>query len=506
MTKTNATALLILLTLCLVPTPAQADDGPAKTYPPLPQNVVARVSGRDMTFDGLCTAAAQQKVHELTNAGSAEASTLRQLMEEYIVQQEAQRLGVDVTSAIIDQRFDENDRRLRERSGGTKNLRQVMREQGMAMDEMRLLLAHQLRQEAIARHPENLGDTLPENEAERLSQLKVVLDKVVRRTEKKYYVATGFDKTPAVNGGNNKLIASVRVHPSMPEKFIDKRAFGRALVLRLSTGAVRGILDRECKTGLMAAAGVGLTDAQFDEEIALKTRIWEVERMLASQAAFSEVTYPMYIEAHFGIKIEQMKRQRYYRGFFGLLRRFRGDVTEKDIREEYEKGKESTWGPYILVSAISVEFRQEKARFAQRSLRHKKQAVKIVHDLTRQLAAGVPFTDLVRTVNAEIKRRRDPSMRAGQRRLRSTDADFQLYKEALVMKDGQISRPIETLAHMHLLKRERAYPAPTYDQIRPVLRELLARKLARNWLEDQIKEPEYVRIRWPLPQRGGETK
>ena len=87
------------------------------------------------------------------------------------------------------------------------------------------------------------------------------LEKVVRRTEKSYYVRSAFDKRPAQ--GQPGWIASVRVHPSMQPKVIDKKAFGKALVLRLGTGEVRGILDRECKTGLMAAAGMVLTTLAY---------------------------------------------------------------------------------------------------------------------------------------------------------------------------------------------------------------------------------------------------
>lgn len=498
MTKSTISTLLILLCVVLIAPPAPAKDAP------LPDGVVARVTGRDLTFDGLCRAAAQQKVHELMNRGSTVASTLRQLMEEYIVTQEAQRLGVDVSKAKVDARFKQYDTELRRRSGGNMTIQEMMRREGMSIEEMRTLLAHQLRQEAVARHPENLGDTLPKNESERLAQLKVVLEKIVSRTVKKIYVRNTFGWGIAKDGQPD-WIASVQVHSSMQPKVIDRAAFGRALVLRLSTGEVRGILDRECKTGLMAASGVSLTDPQFDEEIALATRLWLIERELASQAAFKDVSYEMFVEASFGIKVEEMKRQRYYRGYFGLLRRMRATITDAEVKKEWERGKDSTWGKYVLVNAISIEFKQENAKFVRRSVRHKKQAVKMANDITRKLAAGVSFDQMVRQITERNKdpRTRDNTLRGGERRVRSADADFLLYKEALVMKDGQVSRPVETLSHIHVIKRIREYSAPTYQQVAPLIREQLARKAARNWLEEQIKDPKYVRVRWPLPQRGG---
>ncbi|MCP5089474.1 MAG: hypothetical protein GY949_00975 [Gammaproteobacteria bacterium] len=173
---------------------------------------------------------------------------------------------------------------------------------------------YQLRQVSIAKHPSNLGDTLPKNDRERLSQLRVVLDKIIKRTVKDYYVRSAFQKVPSK--GEASWVASVQVHPSLPKDVITMQQFGRQLVLRLGGGEVRAVLDRECKTGLMASAGVTLTDDEWDQEVAYARKIWDIERKLSSQEAFSTVTYDNFIEAKHGLKLEEMKSKRYYRGHF----------------------------------------------------------------------------------------------------------------------------------------------------------------------------------------------
>lgn len=496
MTNSTWIPFALLLLIACVPSTAWSEDA----LPPLPDDVVARVAGRDLTFDGLCKTAAQQKLHELMNPGSTVATVLRQLMEERIVEQEAKRLGLRVTEQDVTRHLQTIDRQVRERSGGNTTIRDLMRQKGLSMSEMRGNIAHQLRQVAIAKHPSNLGDTLPKNDRERLSQLKVVLDKIVTRTTKHYYVPTAFQNQPtAADAGQTEWIASVQVHPSVPKSVITKQEFGRELVIRLSGSEVREILDRECKTGLMASAGVSLKDEEFDQELAYARKIWDIERKLSSQEAFSTVTYDNFIEAKHGIKPEEMKTKRYYRGHFGLLRRFRATVTEEQIRKEWEAGKETTWGAFILVTDIQIEFKQDNERFARKSVRHKKKAVKLAREVGRQLAAGVQLDQIVRNINSQ----KDPTFIARKRRLRPTDADFLLYKRAFVMKDGDLSSPIETISHMHVLKRDRLYPAPSYEEVRPLVKEWIARREARKWIEEQVLDPKYVRIRWPLPQRGG---
>ena len=496
MTKSIWSPAVLLLLLAFVPSTAWSNDD----LPPLPEDVVARVVGRDLTFDGLCKTAAQQKQHELMNPGSTVASALRQVMEERIIQQEAQRLGLSVTEQDVTNHLKTIDKQVRERSGGNTTIRDVMRQKNVTMNEMRNSIAHQLRLTAVAKHPSNLGDSMPKNDRERLSQLKVVLDKIVSRTTKHYYVATAFQKKPtAMDAGAKNWIASVQVHPSVPKSVITRAQFGRELVMRLSGSEVRAILDRECKTGLMASAGVSLKDEEFDAEVAYARKIWDIERKLSSQEAFSTVTYDNFIEAKHGLTPDEMKSKRYYRGHFGLLRRFRATVTEEQIRKEWEEGKETTWGPFILVTDVQIEFKQDNERFARKSVRHKKQAVKLAREVGRQLAAGMGLDQIVRGINSK----KDPTFIARKRRLRPTDADFLLYKRAFVMKDGDLSSPIETISHMHVLKRERFYEAPTYAEVRPLVKEWIARREARKWIEEQVLDPKYVRIRWPLPQRGG---
>ena len=75
----------------------------------------------------------------------------------------------------------------------------------------------------------------------------------------------------------------------------------------------------------------------------------------------------------------------------------------------------------------------------------------------------------------------------------------QCLEQARILKDGQTTRPFETLAEVHILRREAAVPAPTYDDVKGMIREGMAFKRAREWIQYQLKDERVVKIRWPLP-------
>jgi len=79
-------------------------------------------------------------------------------------------------------------------------------------------------------------------------------------------------------------VATVQVPGPAASAPVTKQELGRAFVLELSSGVVRGMIDRECKTALMISPQWNLTDRDFDLEVEHQRRIWNVERTLAMDA------------------------------------------------------------------------------------------------------------------------------------------------------------------------------------------------------------------------------
>jgi parvulin-like peptidyl-prolyl isomerase len=75
------------------------------------------------------------------------------------------------------------------------------------------------------------------------------------------------------------------------------------------------------------------------------------------------------------------------------------------------------------------------------------------------------------------------------------------YEQAERLHDGEVSAPFETLSEVHVVKRVAQHAARTLPEVAAHVRELLARRRAREWIEKKIEDPDWVRIRWPLPER-----
>ena len=109
-----------------------------------------------------------------------EGGLLRQAWEEYVVAQEAARLGVSVTDAQLEERYQELDTHVREGSQGTRSVVDViLQDMKTSIPEFKEGLRHTMLKERVATHPEHLG-TLPENDNVRLAQMQVVIARLLR--------------------------------------------------------------------------------------------------------------------------------------------------------------------------------------------------------------------------------------------------------------------------------------------------------------------------------------
>ena len=100
-----------------------------------------------------------------------------------------------------------------------------------------------------------------------------------------------------------------------------------------------------------------------------------------------------------------------------------------------------------------------------------------------------------------MNQRRQAWIQAKRVRIFDTDRDITVREQAGRLRDGDVSSPFDTLAEVHVMKRVGLRPARTLDEVRPHVKETLARRKARVWIEEKLKDAAWVRIRWPLPER-----
>jgi hypothetical protein len=487
--------LPLLLVFLAYPERAGADDTP------LPENAVARVAGRNLTYDGFYQAAAQQKLPHLRDGRSGAMTIYRLMIEAEVVAQVCQRLGIVVTEQDITDLYEEHDKAVRDKSRGTQTLADLMRRNKKPMSEMRRDLAQQIRKRRIAAHPEYLGKALSTEQNRQVGEIETVMRDILNAAKIVYYTPTAMQPNPTAKPPSPRALVFVQADPKarVPGRVLDMEEYGKALVLGLPSDEVRAMLDQECKTGLMGSQGLNLTDAEFDREMAVQRDIWRIQGQMASQEAIGSVSFEDFMVARYRMTLDDMRRKRYWRGFFALLRAERQKISEDAIKKHWEERRESLYGPRILVTDISIQFRSDRDTFGTQSKkRSQRQALKLAHSIPRQLSTGVPFSEVVRQINAA----KDPGFTANRRRLRPIDEDRLLWNRAFVMKDGDLSTPIETLDEIHVVRREKQIPAPTYGAVRPVVLEAMARDGAREWLKERLLDKSMVRYRWPLPIRG----
>lgn len=471
-----------------------APEDPAEE--PLPDGVVAKVGELKLTYDGLCHAAVQQMTPRLRTQRSGPRAILEQLIEESMIAQECKRLGIEVTQADMDRQWADWDTRIRRSSNGDKTLLDVIRDQGTSIEEFRLQLRHVLRKDRLAEHPSKLGKTLPADESTRLQQVGIVVNELRKTTRIEYGlpIQEHVDADPPIAAAalGTGVVAAVNGAP------ITAVEFGQQLVLRLPSDEVREILDQECKTALMAAEGVRLSDAELEQELEHLRNLWPLERDFQQQVAWRTVTFSDRFQAEFKITESDVRGHRFYRGLLGLVRRMRSEVTPDEIGKEFEDGKTTRYGEHLIVTDIKIDFAQDRGAFQAASLRSKVDAYELAKNVAQSLARGIPFEKIVNDINSK----QDRTFTATQVRLYNTDRDRILYDYAARLRDGDVSSPVETLSEVHVLMREEARPARKAEDIQPILIERIARQKARMWLEERIQSPGVVRVRWPLPHRS----
>jgi hypothetical protein len=455
------------------------DERPA----PPPQDWIARVKDRYLTKERLAQAVVWRVRQELLEHSSAPLTVLREMVEERVVLQESRRLRLHVSTAEVDAKYRAIEKQVRDLTNGAKTLHEVItREWHQTIADFRANLQHELLKEKVAGHQEYLG-LVPKDEKAKLAQIEVVIGELIEKSRVEYGLPTALQNEPSKLAPG--VVATVNGEP------ITLQQYGQKLLVRLPRVRIRSIIHEECRSVLTTSWA--LTVEQMDRVIEREKASWHQYREMSTQEALRSLSYEDYVKMQYRLDIAGLRQDRYFRGLYGLVESMRRAVKPEQIRKEYDDKKDTAYGDRYLVTDVQIMFRQRDDLLGPSAGRTRRDALKLANEILRRAHSGVDFERIAR----EINEKRDATFFARRLRVRNTDNERHLYQQAKLLQDGTVSRPFETLAEVHVLRREKYIPAPTFAQIEDLIRQRIAFGEANEWLEKQMTDKSLVEIRWP---------
>jgi hypothetical protein len=145
---------------------------------------------------------------------------------------------------------------------------------------------------------------------------------------------------------------------------------------------------------------------------------------------------------------------------------------------------------------LQVTFKIPNAVVEPVQRRSREEAQRLVADYARRIREGEPVERIVAEIEARktADGRPDRSIQAVRRAVRDVDNAQIVFQHAIGLKDGEWSRPFETISEFHLVRRDRLVPAPTFEEAAEQVRQDLVIHRANRWLHDQLNDPAVVRI------------
>ena len=462
------------------PGPACAGDPPSPTPPPpptsspiapmapkpveLPADVVARVRGRDLSRADFEARLVTRMLPDLADPASSATGVFQILIEEMIVRQEADRLGIRVSTEDYDRRYAQIDKQVRDQSGGERSLADVVREKRMTGPEFRARLEDVIRKERIAGHPTYLGDALPKDEGARVAQVEVVIKQILKKA------VVEREGLPA------GVVAKVNGVP------MTVAAYGAALHARLAESEIRRIVQETCLTMLLDEEGLAFTAADVDQEIELDRPMFERMRLEAISPEKKALGFEGFLQLRYGASPQELHESAYRRGLFALRRRLRAAVTDDDVLKAWTAGSQDEYGPSVVVTDLLVGFQNEKAVVANTERRSEEEARRVIADFARRLAAG----ETMKAIEAEIKAKGDRTVVVDRRAVINKGNDLRFYEAAMGLADGAWSPPMTVFSAMHLVRRDAYRPPPKFEDVKSVVRQHLVDQKAQSWLQDRM--------------------
>lgn len=396
---------------------------------------------------------------------------LQIVIEETVVRQEADRLGISVTSDDYAERYRQLDQQTREKSRGEQSLADVIKAMGMPPEIFRTRVETMIRKDRIASHKSYLGDTLPKDENARLAQVDVVAGQLMQRAKvEREGLPAGV--VARVNGAD-----------------IGEERLGEELYLRLGESEVSRYLKEHCITLILEAEGLTFTPADVDAALKLERPVYEQMLEEAIDPNHKALSFDDFLLVRYGVPVAELKASAYRRGLFALRMKYWNAATDADIVKQYAKGADTEYGGSVVCTQFVFGFAGSKQVTAREARPPREEALRRAHALLRRAREGTK-PESADALRAEIERTKPPAQAAFRKGIFKSiqSSDLPVYEAAMKMADKSWSEPIETMSEFHVLYREFGRPAPAFEKIRPLVRHHWVDQKTRSFIEDALRD------------------
>ena len=425
----------------------------------LPEGVVARVHGEDITEAQLLDRIARAYAH-----GERGREALAELVDDICVAREAARRGVTVTDAEVQAYIEKWDATVRKQSGGKATLESLYDTEEEKAEFVSAAHEFVLRQK-MAR--EDFRSKPEEELSERY--LKLWLASQRKKANVRY---KNLDEgVMATVGGQNVLRQDLarRLRDKLPSELV--AAVGNELVVTVAS-------EHDARE-----SGVTITDELIEEAMrALRLRFAD-----DPQVRGSGVTFDQYLRQSRGYGEDNLRSDRVFRARIALRRMKRDEITDDDVRQ-YWQDHLAAYGERVLVRQILVPASDGGAKFQQMSF----------HDAS-QVALGAK-AEVLEAAGLHLPEKERPKTSMGAlltriaKRLATNDkarhkagepmiftrqplqGEPALEKAAFDGPLGILQGPIRSSLGYHLLMVEERRPAPEFDDVAERIRDDLLSK------------------------------
>lgn len=458
------------------PAPAPAEPPAAPKPPPaprlpLPPGVVARVRGKDVLLRDFRRVLVERVRKDLADPRSGPSTVLQIVIEETVVRQEAERLGITVTSDDYAERYRQLDQQTREKSRGEQNLADVIKAMGMPPEVFRTRVETMIRKDRIAAHKAHLGDTLPKDENTRLAQVEVVAGILMKRAKiEREGLPAGV--VARVNGAD-----------------IGEERLGEELYLRLGESEVKRYLQEHCISLILEAEGLAFTPDDVDAALKLERPVYEQMLEEAIDPNHKALSFDDFLLVRYGVPVAELKASAYRRGLFALRMKFWYLATDADIAKQYAAGAATEYGGSVVCTQFIFGFASSKQVTGREARPPRDEALRRAQALLRRARTGTK-PESADALRAEIERTKPASQAAFRKGIFNSakSSDLPIFEAAMKMADKTWSEPIETMAEFHVLYREYGRPAPAFEKIRPLVRHHWVDQKTRSFIQDALHD------------------
>jgi parvulin-like peptidyl-prolyl cis-trans isomerase-like protein len=452
---------------------------PASAEQTLPAGVAARVHGRDVAEEDVL-----ERIARRWGQSERGRAILAKLVDDTCVELEAKRRGVSVSEDEVAAAVKHFEDEFRSRSGNSKTVADFYAEQHCTLDEFRRETREYLKQRKMAL--EELGgkpgDDLPE--AKRMLWLSAIR----RRLDV---------KTSGLPDGVLARIGDV---------VVDRMRFARALRDQLppefAIDARDDLVLEAAADHALAAAKVEVTDADVAAEIAtMRASFAKDPRVKGTGLTFDE-----WLRQTRGSSEAELAKDRGFRSWVGLDRMLLAKISDEDVRRHWEANRDA-YGERALVRQIYVAADDGGGKFRIRSfadaqelaLRAKAAVLAASGRLgsAGNAAPGAPkslaeaVTAVAKQFEGDAERRAEAGEPVAWTHVHLAGQEA-LDKAAFGGEVGALQGPIRCADGYRLLLVEERRPAPSFDEIKPRVREALLREAINSFRVAARNDPEVI--------------